>query len=142
MSKPTPARRCSPWATPEYSRVHPLSRNWVPEPMLCVEVSLTISSWSLTTSHLRSGFLLSNMVRFHVPIARGLAQGLGHQGILPRLPPKSLCTFPSWNCLWVVGLQEVEPTSPFRPGPVCTDPATRCSPANPNPRPGSRVGPR
>lgn len=37
--------------------------------------------------------LLPSMVTFHVPIARGLARGLG--GILPRLPPNSLCTFPS-----------------------------------------------
>ncbi len=46
------AQRQPPWAIPEKERVQPLSRRLVPEPVLCVEVRPTISSWyhSIPTS--------------------------------------------------------------------------------------------
>ncbi|KAK3574541.1 hypothetical protein QTP86_009535 [Hemibagrus guttatus] len=50
-----PARRLSPWGTPEKQRVQPLSRSWVPEPRLCVEASPTISSRYRSTSLTSSG---------------------------------------------------------------------------------------
>lgn len=43
----TPALHLSPRATPEWNRVQAFSRSLVPEPMLCVEVSPTISRWYL-----------------------------------------------------------------------------------------------
>ncbi|MEQ2242559.1 hypothetical protein ILYODFUR_037023 [Ilyodon furcidens] len=48
-SKPTPACCLSPRATAEQKRVQPFLRRCVPEPMLCVEVSPTISSRYLST---------------------------------------------------------------------------------------------
>ncbi|KAI3371325.1 hypothetical protein L3Q82_023944 [Scortum barcoo] len=68
-------------------------------------------------------------------------------GPLPRLLPKPHCTGPSWTFLRVVvSLLEGGPTSPFRaePGRV---PWAKTRPPGarlraPNPRPGSRVGPR
>ncbi|KAI3375949.1 hypothetical protein L3Q82_016362 [Scortum barcoo] len=79
-------------------------------------------------------------------LPRVLVQGLGRRGPPPRLLPKPHCTGPSWIFLRVVSLLEGGPTSPFRaePGRVpwakTRPPGTQ--PASPNPRPGSRVGPR
>ncbi|KAI3363538.1 hypothetical protein L3Q82_012133 [Scortum barcoo] len=61
--------------------------------------------------------------------------------------PNHIAPAPHGPSCRVVSLLEGGPTSPFRAepgqGPVGKDPATRRSPqASPNPRPGSRVGPR
>ncbi|KAI3354726.1 hypothetical protein L3Q82_004510 [Scortum barcoo] len=75
-----------------------------------------------------------------------LVRGLGRRGPPPRLLPKPHCTGPSWTFLRVVSLLEGGPTSPFQaePGRV---PWAKTRPPGarlraPNPRPGSRVGPR
>ena len=69
MSIPTPTRRLTPWATPEKNRVQPLSISKVPEPTLCVEVSLTRSNWLRSTSRTSSGSFPPREVTFHVPKA-------------------------------------------------------------------------
>uniref|UniRef100_A0A3B5MHA5 Fumarylacetoacetase n=1 Tax=Xiphophorus couchianus TaxID=32473 RepID=A0A3B5MHA5_9TELE len=45
----------SPWATPEWKYVQPLSRGLVPEPEPCIETRLSISNRNLSTSHTSSG---------------------------------------------------------------------------------------
>ncbi|KAI3352609.1 hypothetical protein L3Q82_005545 [Scortum barcoo] len=76
------------------------------------------------------------------------SRGLGRRGPPPRLLPKPHCTGPSWTFLRVVSLLEGGPTSPFRaePGRVpwakTRPPGARLCEPQPNPRPGSRVGPR
>ncbi|KAI3367927.1 hypothetical protein L3Q82_026753 [Scortum barcoo] len=73
-------------------------------------------------------------------------EGLGRRGSLPRLLPKPHCTGPSWTFLRVVSLLEGGPTSPFRAEPGRVPWAKTRPPGarllSPNPRPGSRVGPR
>ncbi|MEQ2302536.1 hypothetical protein AMECASPLE_007694 [Ameca splendens] len=80
-SKPTPARRLCPWATPE-------KRRWVPEPTLCVEASPTISSRYLLTSRTSSGSFPPSEVTFHIPRASLSIRGSGHRGLHLRPPPK------------------------------------------------------
>ncbi|KAI3351319.1 hypothetical protein L3Q82_005864 [Scortum barcoo] len=84
-------------------RVQPLSRSWVPEPKLCVEVSPTISSRYLSTSRTSSGSFPPSEVTFHVPIARVLFQGLGRRGppCHDCYPNIAHCTGPSWTFLRV-----------------------------------------
>lgn len=48
---PTLAWCFSLWATLDKERVHPLSSSSLPEPVLSVELSLTISSWYHSTFH-------------------------------------------------------------------------------------------
>ncbi|KAK3553302.1 hypothetical protein QTP86_033110, partial [Hemibagrus guttatus] len=74
ISKPTRARCLSPWGTPEEKRVQPLSRSWVPEPRLCMEVSPTISSRYRSTFLTSSGSFPPSEVTFHVPKARFFVQ--------------------------------------------------------------------
>ncbi|MED6247044.1 hypothetical protein ATANTOWER_028609 [Ataeniobius toweri] len=74
---PTPARRLSPKATPEWKSVQPLSRRLVPEP--CIEVSPTISSRNLSTSHTNSGSFPTREETFYVPRASFCSQGSDHQ---------------------------------------------------------------
>uniref|UniRef100_A0A8C6KHI1 General transcription factor IIA, 1 n=1 Tax=Nothobranchius furzeri TaxID=105023 RepID=A0A8C6KHI1_NOTFU len=69
--KPTPALRLSPGATPAKESVQPLSRTWVPEPMLCVEVSPTISSRYCSTSATSSCSFPASEVTFHEPLNSG-----------------------------------------------------------------------
>ncbi len=114
ISKPTPARRLSPWATPEWWRVHPLLRSVVPEPQPCVEVIPTISSWNLSTSRTISGSFPASEVTFHVPRASFRVQGSGCRGPRLRLPPDPLSTGPLRSLLQVVSPREGGPTSLLR----------------------------
>ncbi|KAK5605584.1 hypothetical protein CRENBAI_009770 [Crenichthys baileyi] len=81
----------------------PLSRRWVPEPTLCVEVSPTISSRYLSTSRTSSGSFPQSEVTFHVPRASLSIRGSGRRGLRLRPPPNPLCTGPSRFPLQVVG---------------------------------------
>ncbi|XP_031734517.1 zinc finger protein 599-like [Anarrhichthys ocellatus] len=73
----------------EKDGVQPLFRSLVPEPVLCTEVSPTISSWYRSTSRTSSGSFPEREVPFHVPRA--------------SLPPGSHCTRPQCVSLRVVG---------------------------------------
>ncbi|KAK7930346.1 hypothetical protein WMY93_006741 [Mugilogobius chulae] len=102
MSRPTPARRLTPWATPEKWSVQPLSRVMVPEPELCVEVRPTISSRKRSTSCTSSGSFPASEVTFHVPSARDRVHGFGRLGTSPRPPPKNTAPVlygPSCGCV-------------------------------------------
>ncbi|MEQ2196228.1 hypothetical protein XENOCAPTIV_027568 [Xenoophorus captivus] len=72
--------------------------------------------------------------------------GSGRRGLHLRPPPNPLCTSPSRFPLQVVGPLGDGLASLVwglaRPGPARSNPATRRSPTSPDPRPGSRVGPR
>ncbi|KAK0156272.1 hypothetical protein N1851_000419 [Merluccius polli] len=82
MSIPTPARRLTPWATPEKNRVQPLSRSTVPE--LRLEVT------------------------FHVPRASFCRSGLVRRDPCLSLPPMWQRTRPQRVSLQVVGPQGEE----------------------------------
>ncbi|KAL6464293.1 hypothetical protein MHYP_G00266100 [Metynnis hypsauchen] len=94
MRKPTPARRLSPWATPEKNKVQPLSRRLDPEPKLCVEVSPTISSRYLSTSRTNSGSFPASEVMFQVPKASFSNRGSERQGPCLRTLPDLQSTEP------------------------------------------------
>ncbi|KAK5874093.1 hypothetical protein PBY51_019071 [Eleginops maclovinus] len=87
VSIPTPARRLTPWATPEKNRVQPLLRSKVPEPMLCVAVSPTRSNWLRSTSRTSSGSFPPREVTFHVPKASFCCPGLVRRDPQLLLPP-------------------------------------------------------
>lgn len=59
--------------------VQPLSRSWDPEPRLCKEVSLNISSWFSAQVQVPSPSELT----LHFPTAIGLFQGRGCRGLYP-----------------------------------------------------------
>jgi len=89
VSIPTPAWRLTPWATPEKERVQPLSRSLVPEPVLCMKVSPTISSWYRSTSRTSSGSFPASEVTFQVPRTSRRCRGSARPGprfCLPLLP--------------------------------------------------------
>ncbi|KAI3374032.1 hypothetical protein L3Q82_022592 [Scortum barcoo] len=152
VSKPTPARRRSPWATPELVE-GPAPLKELGSRAQAMRggggASLTISNRYLSTSRTQSsGSFPPSEVTFHVPIARGFVPGIGSSRPLPRLLcyPNPHCTGPSWTFLRVVSLLEGGPTCrhAIRAEPRPWDPATRrfaCEP-QPSPRPGSRVGPQ
>ena len=106
ISMPTPALRLSLWATPEWKRVQPLSRELVPEPKPCVKVSPTISSPNRSASRTSSGSFPNREVTFHVPRASFSSQGSDRQGLRLRLLPSSHCTRPPCPLPWVVSPSE------------------------------------
>ncbi|MED6253354.1 hypothetical protein ATANTOWER_027390 [Ataeniobius toweri] len=114
---PTPAWRLSPGATPEWKSVQPLSRRLVPEPEPCIEMSPTISSQKLSTSHTNSGSFTTREVTFHVPRASFCSQGSDRQGLRLWLPPITHCTRPLWPLPRVVSPSEGGPTFPLRAVP-------------------------
>ncbi|MEQ2240752.1 hypothetical protein ILYODFUR_018352 [Ilyodon furcidens] len=59
-----------------------------------MEVSPTISSQYLPTSHTSSGSFPLSEVTFHVPRASLSIWGSGRRGLHLRLPPNPLCTGP------------------------------------------------
>ncbi|MEQ2305582.1 hypothetical protein AMECASPLE_039309, partial [Ameca splendens] len=74
-----------------------------------------------------------------------------HPGIGPPRSPPSSATQSSLHQSLMVPPAGGRPTGGWsrishlglvRPGPARSNPATRCSPTSPDPRPGSRVGPR
>ncbi|KAK3555297.1 hypothetical protein QTP86_014982 [Hemibagrus guttatus] len=105
ISKPTPARHLSPWGTPEKKRVQPLSRSWVPGPMLCMEASPTISSRYRSTSLTSSGSFSPSEVTVHVPKARFIVQGLVIEAPAHDCYPKHIAPDPyAPSCgLWAYG---------------------------------------
>ncbi|KAK9542918.1 hypothetical protein VZT92_000740 [Zoarces viviparus] len=105
VSIPTPARPLSAWATPEKDKVQPLSRSLLPEPMLCVEVSPTISSSYRSASCTSSGSFPSSEVTFHLPRASLCCRRSAHPGLPPDPPPGLHCTRPRCLSLRVVGPQ-------------------------------------
>ena len=141
VNKPTPACCLLTRAAPEWKTVQHLSRSWVPEPRLCVEVSPTICSQYHSTSCTSSGSPPLSEVTFPVPMARVTVRRLGRQGPRSRLPCTSHSTGPlnppaggeptSW------GQAHYALSGCAQPGPVGKDLATRRSPASPYPRPGS-----
>ncbi|MED6287489.1 hypothetical protein CHARACLAT_016903 [Characodon lateralis] len=116
----------------------------VSEPEPCVEVSPTISSQNLFTSHTNTGSFPTIEVTFHVPRASFCSRGSDRHGLRLRPPPMANCTRPLWPLPRVVSPSEGGPTFPFRVclGSIGDNPATRHSPASPTSRPGFRVGPR
>ncbi|KAF7642091.1 hypothetical protein LDENG_00264880, partial [Lucifuga dentata] len=54
---------------------------------MCMEVSPTISSWYLSTSHTSSGSFPAREVTFHVPRVRLHVQETVHVGLCPCPPP-------------------------------------------------------
>ncbi|KAI3370923.1 hypothetical protein L3Q82_023477 [Scortum barcoo] len=128
----------------------PLEEAGFQSPKLCVEVSPTISSRYLSTSHTSSGSFPPKAGDIPCPYCQSFGPGIG----LPR-PPATTDCYPNHIALHRPlmdlpaggeSLLEGGPTSPFwaEPGrvPWDKDPATRRSPASPNFRPGSRVGPQ
>ena len=100
-----PAWRLTPWAAPEKERVQPLSRCLVPEPVLCVEVSPTISSWCRSTSRTSSVSFPASEVTFHIPRTSRRCWVSTRPGPRLCLPPGSQCTRPLWLSLQVVSPQ-------------------------------------
>ncbi|MED6280555.1 Copine-5 [Characodon lateralis] len=134
---PTPPRHLSPRATPEWKSVLPLSRRLVPEPEPCIEVSPTISSRNLCTSHTNSGSFPTRKVTFHIPKANFCSRGSDRQSCRLRPPPIPHCTRPLWPLPRVVS-----PRFLIGLGSMGESRATRRLPVCPTSRPGSRVGPR
>ena len=143
---PTPALRLSPWATPEWTRVQPLSRGLVPEPKLCIEVSPTISSRNRSASRTSSGSFPNREVTFHVPRASFSSRGSDRQGLRLQLLPSSHCTRPPWPLPRVVSPLEGGPTSCVRampnraPWAQARPPGARCWAPPPGLAPGGGPG--
>lgn len=97
MSIPTPARQLSPRTTPEKNRPQPLSRNLIPEPEQCAEVSPTISSWFYSTSCTGSGSYSTKEVSFHVPLNPSVPTGLSMPSFLPFPATRSIMHDPDVN---------------------------------------------
>ncbi|MEQ2317105.1 hypothetical protein AMECASPLE_039331 [Ameca splendens] len=99
--------------------------------MLCVEVSLTISSRYLLTSRTSSCSFPPSEVTFHVPRASLSIRGSG----LPRSPPSSATQSSLHRSLTVPpagggptgGCPRVSPSGMARLGPTRNNPATRHS---------------
>jgi len=94
VSIPTPAWRLTPWETLEKEKVQPLSRSLVPEPVLWVEVSPTVSSWYRSTFRTSSGSFPTSEVTFHAPRTSLRCLGSAHTGPRLCLPPGLQCTRP------------------------------------------------
>lgn len=62
------------------------TRTLVPELKPCVEVSLIISGWYLSTSHTDPGSFPTRELMFHIHTASLGCQGSVRQGLCPRLP--------------------------------------------------------
>ncbi|MEQ2227555.1 hypothetical protein ILYODFUR_038830 [Ilyodon furcidens] len=114
--------------------------------MLCVEASLTISSRYLSTSRTSSGSFPPSEVTFHVPRASLSIRWIGPpRSPLPSAAQSSLhrsLTVPPACVGPTGGWSRVSHSGLARLGPARNNPATRRYPASPDPRPGSRVGPR
>ncbi|KAF7644025.1 hypothetical protein LDENG_00229370, partial [Lucifuga dentata] len=71
-----------------------LSRHLVPQPVLCVEVSPTISSWYLSTSCTSSGYFPAREMTFHIPRVRFYVQETVHIGLRPL---STACSAAHWT---------------------------------------------
>ncbi|MEQ2264998.1 hypothetical protein XENORESO_000810 [Xenotaenia resolanae] len=92
---PNPGQRLSPGATPEWKSVQALSRRLVPKPEPCVELSPTISSRNLSTSHTYSASFPTREVTSHVPRASFCSRGSDCQGLCLWPPPITHCIRPT-----------------------------------------------
>lgn len=84
---PTPAWSFSPRACPDWERLQPLSRRLALEPKTRLQVSLTISSQYLSTSHTSWNFFPTRKVTFHVSITSFSSWASVSQGLHPWPPP-------------------------------------------------------
>lgn len=71
------------------------TRTLVPELKPCVEVSLIISGWYLSTSHTDPGSYPTRELMFHIHTASLGCQGSVRQGLCPRLPQHAIHPTPT-----------------------------------------------